>query len=105
MRSRHCRSRVRGIHIEHADAAGGPQEEALEDLEGRRLAGAVGPQEGEHLAALDGEVDATDRFERSVSLHETCDLDSRHAGDGTSLFNSGEQQGERDTANGRTVIA
>jgi len=40
---------------EHARLAGGRVEEAREHLQGRGLAGAVGPQEADHLARLDRE--------------------------------------------------
>ena len=42
-------------------AAGRRREEARDDPEERRLAGAVGPDEGEHLAARDREVDPAQR--------------------------------------------
>ena len=48
---------VRRVDAEHADLAVGARAEALEDLDRRRLAGAVRPEEGEDLAALDLEVD------------------------------------------------
>ena len=51
--------------------------EALEDLDGRRLAGAVRPEEGEDLAALDLEVDAGDRLDLAVALAQPADGDDR----------------------------
>ena len=53
IRSRQARVARGGVGAEHADLAGVGAAEALEDLDGRRLAGAVGPEEGEDLAALD----------------------------------------------------
>ncbi len=49
---------VRGVDAEHVDVAGVAVAVALEDLGGRGLAGAVGAEQGEHLAAHDVEVDA-----------------------------------------------
>ena len=43
---------------ENADLAGGGGEQAEEDLEEGGLAGAVGAEHGDELAAADGEVDA-----------------------------------------------
>ncbi len=68
---------MRGIDAEHADVALGSRPEAFEDLDGRRLPGAVRPEEGEDLAALDLEVDARDRFELAVSLVQPFDGDDR----------------------------
>ena len=53
--------RARRVEAEHADLAGGPVAVALEDLDRRRLARAVGPEQAEHLAAAHGEVDAAAR--------------------------------------------
>ena len=41
--------------------------QALEDLDGRRLAGAVGAEQPEALAGLDLEVDAVDGMDRAIS--------------------------------------
>ena len=46
--------------------------EALEDLDRRRLAGAVGAEEGEDLAAADLEVDAADRLVIAVALVQSA---------------------------------
>ncbi len=51
---------VLGVDAEDAGLAGRAVPEPLEDLHGGRLARAVGPEEGEHLAAVHVEVDAVD---------------------------------------------
>jgi hypothetical protein len=40
------------VGAEHADLSGVAAAEALEDLDGRGLAGAVGPEEGEDLTRV-----------------------------------------------------
>ena len=52
---------------------------ALEDLDGRRLAGAVRAQEGEDLAALDLEVEPCDRLDLAVALAQPFDRDGGSA--------------------------
>src|SRR6476469_2560968 len=47
----------------------------LEDLDGRRLPGAVGAEEAEHLALLDLEIDAANRLEISVRLAQAANGD------------------------------
>ena len=64
-----------GIEAEHGDLAGAAVAVALEDLDGRRLAGAVGTEQPEDLAALHGEVDPADGLEVAVGLSQTVDLD------------------------------
>jgi uncharacterized protein (DUF2141 family) len=68
---------VRGIDAEHADLAGGARAEALEDLDRRRLARAVRPEEGEDLAALHLEVDPGDRVQVAVALLQPANGDDR----------------------------
>ena len=70
-----------GIEPEHAHLAGGGAPVALERLDGRRLAGAVGPEHDEHLARRRGQVEAVDRGRRagrSVTHGEAGDLDGWH---------------------------
>ena len=67
-----------GIVAEHAHLAGVALAVALEDLDGRRLAGAVGPEQPEDLSFLDREVDLPDRLEVPVGLAQAADLDRRH---------------------------
>ena len=52
-----ARLALRRVVAENVDLAGGPLPEALEDLDGRRLARAVRSEEREDLAAMDVEVD------------------------------------------------
>ena len=66
-----------GIETQHADLATGPRSVAFQDLDGRRLAGSIGPQEREHLAAFDAEVDAGNGLQRAVRLAQPLDLDGR----------------------------
>ena len=67
-----------GIVAEDAHFAGIAFAVALEDLDGRRLAGAVGPEQPEDLSFLDREVDLPDRLEVAVGLAQAADLDRRH---------------------------
>ena len=59
------------------DLAGVRREERRQDLDGRRLAGAVGTQQGEHRARRDLDVDPVEDEELAVRLAETGDLDGR----------------------------
>ena len=61
-----------GIEAEHADLAGGALAVALEDLDGGRLAGAVRPEQTEHLAAADLEVDSANGLELGVGLAQSA---------------------------------
>src|SRR5262249_53688031 len=65
------------IDSEHAHLAGRAGAETLEDLDRRRLAGAVRAEEREDLAALDLEVDPRDRFEPAIALAQPPDRDHR----------------------------
>ena len=55
--------------------------QALEDLDGRRLAGAVRAEQAEDLAAGDLEVDAVDGDEVAVALGQAADADHRIVGE------------------------
>ena len=48
---------------------------ALENLDGGRLAGAVGAEQAEHLARADLQVDAAQRLMRAVRLAQAGDAD------------------------------
>ncbi len=64
---------------EHGHAAGVGLPQALDDLQQRGLAGAVGSEDPEELAVPDGQRDVVDRSERSVSLDDVRDDDGvRH---------------------------
>ena len=63
------------MHVEAADREppGGRQQKARQQPHERGLAGAVGPQQAEHLAAPDLEVEPVERGDRAVALaHGTC---------------------------------
>ena len=51
--------------------------QAFDHLEGRRFAGAVGPQDAEDLAAFHGQGDAVDGNEVAVALGQAVDADDR----------------------------
>src|SRR5690348_10354302 len=68
-------------HIVPGDlhAAGGQPESGREDRDGRRLAGAVWPEESEELSLLDVEADTVDRVHGGlpIPLDEVANLDRR----------------------------
>src|SRR5205823_9056991 len=64
---------------EHRHLTGVAAPVALEDLDRRRLAGAVRAEEAEDLAVRDLEVDAAHRLERAVRFAQSADGDCRHA--------------------------
>ena len=60
------------------DLAGGRVDDAADDVDQRRLAGAVRPEQREDLAAADLEVDAFERLEaRGIGLDQIDDGDDR----------------------------
>src|SRR5262249_544784 len=61
------------------DAAGVRQEQPREKLEGRRLAGRVGAQEGDELTRVGGETDAVDGADRPVGLDHLIEEKGRAA--------------------------
>jgi hypothetical protein len=80
-----------GHHVVPEDPRRAPgwEQQRDEHLDGRGLAGPVGSQQAEELAALDLEVDALDRLDlaggpppdpgpRTVAAAEVLDLDDRH---------------------------
>ena len=72
---------VTGIEPEHPHPPGGGAPVALERLDRRRLAGAVGPEHDEHLARGGGQVESVDRgggAGGSVAHGEAGDLDGWH---------------------------
>ena len=67
------------VRAEHGDRAGVALAVALEDLDGRRLAGAVGAEEAEDLARGDLEADPADGLDLAVGLAEIGNGDcTRH---------------------------
>ena len=85
MRLRNASSRRCGIVAEHRHLARAAFAIALQDLHGRRLAGAVGPEQAEHLASLYLDVDAPHGLELAVALVQVLDLD-RGAGSPVNLI-------------------
>ena len=83
MRSRHARAALLRIDAEHLDGAAVARAVALEDLDGRRLAGAVRAEQAEHLARLDREVDPAERFVVAVALAEARDRDGAQSSTST----------------------
>ena len=73
----------------HARAARGGRQQRGEHVHGRRLAGAVGAQEAEHLAGLDPQLDAVHRARALLEIaHEVDGFDGgfRHVPDPISLY-------------------
>src|SRR6185369_6977849 len=68
------------IGAEHLYLAGIASAVALEDLDRRRLAGAVRPQQAEDLSRAELEVDAFQRFEVAVRLRQAANADDRGHG-------------------------
>ena len=67
IRSRIAVSSVRQLQAQDLDLAGSRLIQALEDLDGRRLARAVGAEQTKALAVLDLQVDPVDGMDRAVS--------------------------------------
>ena len=64
----------RGVDAEDPDGAGGLLDQPAHDADEGRLAGPVGPEQGEELAFLDLETDARQRLEAArVGLAQTLD--------------------------------
>ena len=66
------------ILAEHRHLAGVARAVALEDLDGRRLAGAVRAEQAEHLAACDREVDPAKGLVLAVALAQAGNRDCCH---------------------------
>src|SRR3984885_4087457 len=73
------RRRVPRVGAEYLDGALAGLAKAFEDLDGRRLAGAVGTEEGEDLAAAHLEVDPANRLLVSVALAQAANRNDRIA--------------------------
>src|SRR4029077_3328422 len=72
------RCRTFRIAAEHAHLTGVAFAVALEDLDRRRLAGAVRPEQPKDLTFIDREVDLPDVLEVPVGLAQAADLDRMH---------------------------
>jgi hypothetical protein len=66
-----------GIETEDPYVASVAVAEALQDLDRRRLAGAVGAEQAEHLAASDIEADVAHGGKVAVGLLQVVDLDGQ----------------------------
>ena len=60
------------------DVAGGGLGEAAYRAQRRRLAGAVGAEQRDHLPLLYGDGDAAQRFDLAVADHQIADFEQRH---------------------------
>ena len=69
------------VDAERLDAPGAARAEALEDLDRRRLAGAVGAEQREHLALLHLEADVVHGHGVAVGLGQVLHGDRRHGGE------------------------
>ena len=74
------------VLAEHAHVSAVPPPVALEDLDRGRLAGAVGAEEREDLAGLDGEGEPVQDLALPVGLAEARDGDCAHGGRGYRRF-------------------
>ena len=68
-----------GVEPEDPHRAGVGTSVALEGLDGRGLACAVGAEESDDLASVGVEADPVDRDQTAVADHEVVDLDGGHA--------------------------
>src|SRR5690606_38750865 len=77
------------VVADDAGAAGARGDEGREQAQARRLAGAVGPEEGDELARRDAEAELADGLDRGLLhgevLGETVGLDDRWGGHARSL--------------------
>src|SRR5260370_24152681 len=64
-----------GIDPEHGDLASAARPQTFENLDGGGLAGPVRTEQAQHLARMDFEIDALDRWELAVVLGKRSDLD------------------------------
>src|SRR5438270_1137042 len=73
----------RGIDAKHRDSSGIAGAESLQDLNGRRLARAVRPEQGKDFSLRDGDVNTLDRYQAAVRLAQALNFDNgaRHDGD------------------------
>ncbi len=75
MRARQLPERTPRVVAKDLDGAATRLAEALEDLDGRRLTGPVGPDEREDLPAPNLKVDAANGLPVAVTLLQTADPD------------------------------
>ena len=63
---------ARNVHAGHERSAGGDREQRRQHPHRRRLAGAVRPEEAEHLAGLDPQVDASNRLDHFLPTRRSA---------------------------------
>jgi hypothetical protein len=68
----------RRVGPQHADLTGRADPEALQDLDGGGLPGAVRPEQDQYLTPGGGEVDSVQHIHRPVSHPQAADLDHGH---------------------------
>ncbi len=78
IRSRKARASATGIEPEHVHGPAVAPAETLQDLHGRRLAGAVRAEQAEDLTAPHLEVDAAHGLAAVVRLAQAADGDGSH---------------------------
>ena len=66
----------RGIDAKHRDSSSIAGAKSLQDLNGRRLARAVRPEQGEDFSLRDGKVNALDRYQAAVRLAQALNFDN-----------------------------
>ena len=77
LRARALADTRREIAAVEQDAAGGRLDDAGDDAQRRRLAGAVGAEQRDHLARVDGEVHVPDHGGLVVARRQPFDLEHR----------------------------
>jgi hypothetical protein len=88
-----------GVGAEDPDAALGRRAQAEQHLDGRRLAGAVGAEDGDDVALPDGQVEVVDGDEISIALGQPGGVDNGgrgHVVDGRSGPAAGVSAGRHD---------
>src|SRR5581483_10176615 len=88
-------TRTAEVDAGDAESAAGCRQEAAKHAEGRRLAGAVRPEQAEDLAARHLEADVVDCGERAELPDEILDLDRRASITLTSRLLDGDGAGAR----------
>ena len=93
----------RRVRAEHPHLAGVAAAVALEHLDRRRLAGAVGAEQREDLAAADVEVQPVDGGGVAVALDQPPDRDRRLGVQGPRLGTPAQRRGRGRTGHGHPV--
>ena len=80
MPTRRCDGTCGEVGVAEQDAAAGRQMRAGDRPQQRRLAGAVGADQRQRLAALDAEADVAHRLQQAVPDVEPLDREHAHFG-------------------------